>query len=129
MEKKIDIKPLVKHVLSKELQLYYEKIVQAVLHRDHELRDSALESVREDNGIQQILPYFIQFITDQVCDWFPRLGGAHRLVDYQEYEEPASAQCDGSLYRRHSKQSQLLCGALCNYPLVLCRLTSLSSIK
>lgn len=65
-EKKIDIKPLVKHILSKELQLYYEKIVLACLHANPELRDAALESVREDNGIQQLLPYFIQFVTDQV---------------------------------------------------------------
>jgi len=65
-DKKIDIKPLVKHILSKELQLYYEKIVTAVLHHDPELRDAALESVAEDHGIQQILPYFVQFVTDQV---------------------------------------------------------------
>jgi transcription initiation factor TFIID subunit 6 len=65
-ERRVDIKPLVRHVLSKELQLYYEKIVEALLSNSAELRNAALESMREDNGIQQLLPYFVQFITDQV---------------------------------------------------------------
>ncbi len=55
-----------KHVLSKELQLYYEKIIQALLSNENEIRDAALESIGEDNGLQQLLPYLINFITDQV---------------------------------------------------------------
>lgn len=65
-DRKVEIKPLVKHVLSKELQLYYEKIVEALMNANVNLRDAALESIRDDNGIQQLLPYFVQFITDQM---------------------------------------------------------------
>lgn len=64
---KVDVKPLVRHVISKEMQLYFEKIVEALLSGKVELVKTALESISEDNGIQQLLPYFIQFATDQVC--------------------------------------------------------------
>lgn len=64
----MELKPLVKHVLSKELQLYYEKITEALLSLDDDLRGAALESISEDNGLQQLLPYFIQFITDQITE-------------------------------------------------------------
>lgn len=66
-EMKIDVKPLVRHVISKEMQLYFEKIVEALLSGKGDLIKTALESISEDNGIQQLLPYFIQFVTDQVC--------------------------------------------------------------
>lgn len=66
LERKTEVKPMVRHILSKELQLYYEKIVDALLSPDdNELRETAIESIREDHGIQQLLPYLIQFITDQ----------------------------------------------------------------
>ena len=65
-EMKIDVKPLVRHVISKEMQLYFEKIVEALLSGKADLIKTALESISEDNGIQQLLPYFIQFVTDQV---------------------------------------------------------------
>jgi transcription initiation factor TFIID subunit 6 len=66
LEQKADVKPLVRHVITKELQLYYEKITEALLSDSEVLRNTALESIREDQGIQQLLPYFIQFVMDQV---------------------------------------------------------------
>ncbi len=66
MDKKADVKPLIRHVLTKELQLFYEKIVEALLCDSGDLRDTALQSLKEDHGIQQLLPYFIQFVTEQV---------------------------------------------------------------
>lgn len=63
----VDVKPLVKHVLSKELQLYYERITEAVVSEEELLRSRAYESLRSDPGLHQLLPYFVQFIVEKVC--------------------------------------------------------------
>ncbi|KAK3370385.1 TAF6-like protein [Podospora didyma] len=73
----VSFRPSVKHVLSKELILYFNKIQAAILDDDPDeektrLRQAALESVRADAGLHQLLPYFVNFITNQVT---------HRLDD------------------------------------------------
>jgi transcription initiation factor TFIID subunit 6 len=73
----VAFRPAVKHVISKELILYFDKIQAALLddNPDEEvnrLRAAALESVRSDPGLHQLLPYFVNFITNQVT---------HRLDD------------------------------------------------
>ncbi|OZJ06346.1 hypothetical protein BZG36_00711 [Bifiguratus adelaidae] len=62
----VDLKPLVKHVLSKELQMYYERITDAVLSGEERLRSQAFESLRQDPGLHQLLPYFVQFISQKI---------------------------------------------------------------
>ncbi|KAJ3415988.1 hypothetical protein HDV05_003585 [Chytridiales sp. JEL 0842] len=57
---------LVKHVLTKELQMYYEKITESILSNSKDLSNLAVESVSKDPGIQPLLPYFAQFITEKV---------------------------------------------------------------
>jgi transcription initiation factor TFIID subunit 6 len=96
LERKIEVKPLVKHVLSKELQLYFEKIVEAIMSVDTELRDAALESVREDTGIQQLLPYFIQFATNQVGLETFTFESFH--IDYKEHSKFDSSSCNVTFY-------------------------------
>lgn len=64
-------KPAVKHIVSKELILYFDKIQAAILDDspDEEvvrLRQAALGSVRDDPGLHQLIPYFINFIMDRV---------------------------------------------------------------
>ncbi|KAF9935534.1 hypothetical protein BGZ65_003288, partial [Modicella reniformis] len=54
-----EIKPLVKHVLSKELQMYYERISSAVLSQDEVLRATGISSLQNDPGLHQLLPYFV----------------------------------------------------------------------
>ncbi|CAK3936191.1 Transcription initiation factor TFIID subunit 6 [Lecanosticta acicola] len=63
----VQVKPLVKHVLSKELQLYFERICTAILdeHND-EYRAAAFASLQTDPGLHQLVPYFIQFAADKV---------------------------------------------------------------
>ncbi|KAK1766249.1 hypothetical protein QBC33DRAFT_453613 [Phialemonium atrogriseum] len=73
----VSFRPSVKHVISKELILYFDKIQAALLDDDPDeeklrLRAAALESVRSDPGLHQLLPYFVNFITSQVT---------HRLDD------------------------------------------------
>ena len=61
------MKPQVKHVLSKELQLYFEKICGALLDEaNDEYRAAAFASLRSDPGLHQLVPYFVQFISEKV---------------------------------------------------------------
>ncbi|KAL1974737.1 hypothetical protein VTN31DRAFT_4941 [Thermomyces dupontii] len=63
----VAVKPLVKHILSKELQLYFDKVCNAFLDEaSEEFRTSAYSSLREDPGLQQLVPYFVQFISEKV---------------------------------------------------------------
>jgi len=63
----VAVKPLVKHVLSKELQLYFEKICSAILDETNdEYRVAALASLRSDPGLHQLVPYFVQLVAEKV---------------------------------------------------------------
>jgi transcription initiation factor TFIID subunit 6 len=63
----INVRPLVKHILSSEIQLYFERITNAVMdERSVETRNAALNSVRTDPGLHQLVPYFLQFVADKV---------------------------------------------------------------
>lgn len=60
-------KPQVKHILSKELQLYFEKVCSSVLDESQpEYRTAGLASLREDPGLHQLVPYFVQFVAEKV---------------------------------------------------------------
>lgn len=70
-DKDVDIKPLVKHVLSKELKLYFDKVVEVLVSSDpgkEDLREAALSSLRTDPGLHQLVPYFIQFVAEQITN-------------------------------------------------------------
>lgn len=65
------IKPQVKHVLSKELKLYFDRVVEVLVSTDPEkehLRNAALVSLKNDPGLHQLVPYFIQFIGEQITN-------------------------------------------------------------
>ncbi|KAI9828387.1 MAG: hypothetical protein M1832_002815 [Thelocarpon impressellum] len=63
----VTVKPLVKHILSKELQLYFERICSAVLDENNEeFRVAAFASLRNDPGLHQLVPYFVQFVAEKV---------------------------------------------------------------
>lgn len=60
-----------KHIVSRELILYFDKIKDAILKDDNDqetvlMRKSALESVRSDPGLHQLVPYFVQFVAEKV---------------------------------------------------------------
>jgi transcription initiation factor TFIID subunit 6 len=60
-------KPQVKHILSKELQLYFEKVCSSVLDEAQpEYRSAGLASLKDDPGLHQLVPYFVQFISEKV---------------------------------------------------------------
>ncbi|KAL8787368.1 MAG: hypothetical protein Q9213_002251 [Squamulea squamosa] len=63
----VTVKPLVKHLLSKELQLYFSNACSAVFDENSdEYRAAALVSLRTDPGLHQLIPYFVQFIAEKV---------------------------------------------------------------
>lgn len=69
--KEMEVKPLVKHVLSKELKLYFDKVVEVLISTDPEkesLKHAAIHSLKNDPGLHQLVPYFIQFVAEQVTN-------------------------------------------------------------
>ncbi|KAF2090882.1 transcription initiation factor TFIID subunit 6 [Saccharata proteae CBS 121410] len=63
----VAVKPLVKHVISKELQLYFDRIVSALADEtNEEWRAQALGSLRTDPGLHQLVPYFVQYVSEKV---------------------------------------------------------------
>ncbi|OMP03169.1 TATA box binding protein associated factor (TAF) [Corchorus capsularis] len=63
----VDIKLPVKHVLSRELQLYFDKITElTVRNSDSALFKEALVSLSTDSGLHPLVPYFTFFISDEV---------------------------------------------------------------
>ena len=63
----VAIKPVVKHILSRELLLYFEKIAGALVDESSdEYRLAALASIRTDPGLHQLVPYLVQYIAEKV---------------------------------------------------------------
>jgi transcription initiation factor TFIID subunit 6 len=63
----VETKQQVKHVLSKELQLYFEKIANALTNEETEnVRETAIASLRNDPGLHQLVPYLVAFIAEKV---------------------------------------------------------------
>jgi transcription initiation factor TFIID subunit 6 len=66
-KKELEVRPLVKHVLSKEMQLYFNKIIEVLMSESNEaLKTAALESIRSDTGLHQLIPYLVQFIAETI---------------------------------------------------------------
>lgn len=62
------ITPLVKHVLSRELQLYFTRLTEALgtTGGGGDMREAALGSVRSDPGLHQLVPYLVGWGGEQV---------------------------------------------------------------
>ncbi|GAA6027053.1 hypothetical protein JCM8097_006073 [Rhodosporidiobolus ruineniae] len=88
------VTPLVKHVLSRELQLYFTRLTDA-LSRDNasagatnaagapsnELKDAALGSVKSDPGLHQLVPYLIAWGGEQIANHLHDLLTLQRALD------------------------------------------------
>ncbi|XP_066354812.1 transcription initiation factor TFIID subunit 6b-like [Miscanthus floridulus] len=63
----VDVKLPVKHVLSRELQMYFDKIAELTMSRfDTSLFKEVLVSLAKDSGLHPLVPYFSYFIADEV---------------------------------------------------------------
>lgn len=79
-------RPAVKHIISTELTLYFEKVQSALLDDNpepvaQELRTAALESVKSDPGIHQLVPYFVNFISNEVTHHMDDIFVLRRMME------------------------------------------------
>lgn len=72
------------HVLSVELQRYFEEVTSALLGADERARTSALRSVECDPGLNDLVPYFSQFIAEKVTHHLSDLPALVSLMRFQE---------------------------------------------
>merc|ERR1712093_69435 len=61
-----EVKPVVAHALSKELQLYFDRLTSATADANESVRIAALESFRGDTGLQGLVAYLVQWIAERV---------------------------------------------------------------
>ncbi|KAE9364657.1 DUF1546-domain-containing protein [Stipitochalara longipes BDJ] len=85
----VSIKPTVKQIVSKELILFFDKIRSAILDDNGDqdviiLRKSAFESVRSDPGLQQLVPYFIQFVAEKVTHCLDNLFVLQQMMELDQ---------------------------------------------
>ncbi|KAM7252303.1 hypothetical protein ACFE04_024186 [Oxalis oulophora] len=63
----VDLKLPVKHVVSRELQLYFDKITELTVSRSASpLFKQALQSLATDSGLHPLVPYFTCFVAEEV---------------------------------------------------------------
>ncbi|GAB2274963.1 hypothetical protein Dimus_009731 [Dionaea muscipula] len=71
----VDIRLPVRHVLSMELQLYFDKITElTIFSSDSVLFKEALVSLTTDSGLHPLVPYFTCFIADEVSRGLGNFG-------------------------------------------------------
>ncbi|KRG98669.1 hypothetical protein GLYMA_18G089500v4 [Glycine max] len=64
----VDVKLPVKHLITRELQLYYEKITDLTLKKPGSIPfRRALVSLSADSGLHPLVPYFTFFVADEVA--------------------------------------------------------------
>jgi len=95
-------RPLVRHIISQELQVYYEKLTQALMHESQDLKLIAWQSLAQDPGLHQLVPYMVQFVQEQV-----------RVISIKTMESPNGIQVQRNLRNLHIIDSMLhVVGAL-----------------
>ncbi|KAK6090624.1 hypothetical protein P3W45_000347 [Vairimorpha bombi] len=71
-QEETELKSQNKHMLTKELSMYFEKIIQT-METDE---DIAIECLKNESGIQQLVPYFIHHFNQQIIK---NLKNPHKL--------------------------------------------------
>lgn len=77
-------KPLIQHNLSKEMQLYFDTVEECILSKNKQKEKIVFEAIRGDAGIQQLVPYFTQLITDVVTKNLRDLHILSTAMDFAE---------------------------------------------
>eukprot|EP00834_Sanchytrium_tribonematis_P000248 NODE_5_length_72347_cov_1.339331.p16 type:complete len:432 gc:universal NODE_5_length_72347_cov_1.339331:41110-39815(-) len=75
------IKPMLPHVMTQEASKYYDKIV-TFMTQDQKAVDFALQQVKSDGGLQQMLPYFIKWICDQIQAHFHNYTKLNNMIEF-----------------------------------------------
>ena len=71
----------IRHHLSKEHQTYFDIITKCLLVKDATTNQTALKSLKSDAGIQQLVPYFIQFTAEMVMKHLRQLDTLSLLME------------------------------------------------
>ncbi|KAJ6234513.1 transcription initiation factor tfiid subunit 6 [Anaeramoeba flamelloides] len=78
---------LVKNVLSRELQNYYEKVISVLMNNkenEKKQKNYIYCLLEEDTGIQKLFPYFLQFIQEKIRENFNNLKTLFSLIKMLE---------------------------------------------
>ncbi|KAI8994333.1 hypothetical protein BC832DRAFT_520341, partial [Gaertneriomyces semiglobifer] len=71
----------VEHVITRELQLYYEKTTECILSPSEEDRTIAINSLATDAAVMKDLaPYYVEFIADQLSSNLKNLTVARSMM-------------------------------------------------
>ena len=60
------VRELVRHKLSHEMQLYFQKVTAAIKSCNEAQQQHAFASLAQEPGLQELMPYFSQFVSQQV---------------------------------------------------------------
>eukprot|EP00730_Choanoeca_flexa_P014864 TRINITY_DN6652_c0_g1_i2.p1 TRINITY_DN6652_c0_g1~~TRINITY_DN6652_c0_g1_i2.p1 ORF type:complete len:541 (+),score=109.52 TRINITY_DN6652_c0_g1_i2:26-1624(+) len=82
------VKGMTRHLLSREQQLLFKHVTQGIFGVDglpaatsEDDRTQALLALEEDPGLHQLLPFFIEFVTDKVAANLKNLGTLRNVID------------------------------------------------
>ncbi|KAF2969164.1 hypothetical protein GQX73_g4404 [Xylaria multiplex] len=81
-----NFRPAVKHAVSQEQILFFEKVQAALLDDNpdpevHRLRQAALEAVIAEPGTHQLMPYYVNFISNQVTHYLDDLFVLRQMME------------------------------------------------
>ncbi|RYC65424.1 hypothetical protein CHU98_g788 [Xylaria longipes] len=81
-----NFKPAVKHAVSQEQILFFEKVQAALLDDNPDpevqrLRQAALEAVVAEPGTHQLMPYYVNFISNQVTHYLDDLFVLRQMME------------------------------------------------
>ncbi|EPZ33902.1 transcription initiation factor TFIID subunit 6 [Rozella allomycis CSF55] len=79
-QKDIETKDLTKHALPKEQQIFFETLTHGLLKANEIEASQMLGTLRNELGLQLLLPYFIQFASEMVARYLRDLGMLGKMM-------------------------------------------------
>lgn len=76
----VSVRQLLPRLLSEELRLYFTRITLAVERGNPTQVESALAAIGRDSGIQELVPFFVRFVSRQIYDNVGRVEYCRTLV-------------------------------------------------
>jgi len=76
----VSVRQLLPRLLSEELRLYFTRITLAVERGNSAQVESALAAIGRDSGIQELVPFFVRFVSRQIYDNVGRVEYCRTLV-------------------------------------------------
>lgn len=76
----VSVRQLLPRLLSEELRLYFTRITLAVERGNPSQIESALAAIGRDSGIQELVPFFVRFVSRQIYDNVGRVEYCRTLV-------------------------------------------------